>query len=94
MPKFKGFSYEDGRIVSTAYFDGYDFGDRLLEGVSFKAEVVDGKMTVTFTNPNDKYERGLNQSYWLEQAKAYAEEHDIFNETPDLRGVDLALELE
>jgi hypothetical protein len=91
---FKGFSYEDGRIVSTAYFDGYNFGDRLLEGVSFKAEVADGKMAVSFTNPNGKYEKGLNQSYWLEKAQEFAANHDIFSELPNLRGEDLALESE
>ena len=96
-PTFKGFSYADETkpLVKVAYFDGYAFGDRMLEGVSFKAQIdADGHMSVAFTNPDGRYEQGLNQKKWLKDALAFAEEHDIFCEQSNLRGEDLALETE
>ena len=91
--KFKGFSYEDGKTVSVAYLDGYNFGDKLLEGVSFKCEINDeGELTASFTNPEGSYEKGLNQKKWVKEAQAYAVDNDIFSEKPDLTGEDLFLE--
>lgn len=94
-PTFKGFSYEDSTkpLVKVAYFNGYDFGDTLLEGVSFKATIDDnGHMSVAFTNPDGGYEQGLNQKKWLKEALAFAEENDMFFESPTLSGEDLVLE--
>lgn len=91
--KFKGFSYDDPSkpLADTAYFDGYNFGDTLLEGVMFKAEIKDnGTMAVSFVNPHGEYEKGLNQRKWLKEAKEYAEENDIFLSQPD-NGEDLVL---
>jgi len=61
----------------TVAFDGYDFGDRLLEGVSFLAAVVQTKGKVTVTGvavapDGEAYLSTLNRSMWLKRAKAYA----------------------
>jgi hypothetical protein len=34
----------DHGVVSEALFDGYDVGDRLLEGVMFRVQVIDDKV--------------------------------------------------
>lgn len=93
MPKkFKGFDYEDGRIVKEAYFNGYNFGDRLLEGVIFKATIQnDGTMKVEVTPASADYLRGLNAKKWLKEALEYAQGNDLFSEKPDGSGEDLQL---
>ncbi len=91
---YKGFSYEDGRIVNVAYFNGYDFGDRMLEGVPFKAEVINGELRVSFAYPKGRYESGLNQDKWLKEALEYAQDNDTFFERATLDGECLYLELE
>lgn len=95
-PKFKGFAYEDESkpLITTAYFDGYGFGDRLLEGVIFKAEIANegASMVVTFLNPDGEYEKGLNQNKWLAEAAQYAQDcPDCFCDTPNLHGEDVTL---
>ena len=72
-----------------AYFlyDGYRFGERLLEGVMFRCylnedqtEVVD----VAIDPKSDgKYWEGLNQTKWLEMCKECAAEE--YSEEFDLR---------
>lgn len=89
---YKGFSYDDGRIVKVAYFDGYSFGDRLLEGVPFKAVVVDGELRVSFAYPKGKYESWLNRDKCLKEAMEYAKDNDTFFEKPTLDGECLYLE--
>lgn len=79
--KYKGFDYEDGRIVKIAYFNGYNFGDRLLEGVMFKAIVNDeGDLRVEITDNCKKYFENLNKKKWLGEALDYAKNNDIFSE--------------
>lgn len=91
--KFKGFSYDDGRIVNAAYFNGYHFGDRLLEGVMFKATVSkDGFLQVEHSGKNKNYWKMLNNEYWLKAALEFAENNDIFSEKID-GGEDLLLEI-
>jgi hypothetical protein len=56
---------------SELIFDGYDFGDRLLEGVLFIArfngkELVDVRIHPDYDND---YWIGLDKKYWLHQAK-------------------------
>ena len=90
--QFKGFDYEDGRIVKVAYFSGYPFGDRLLEGVMFKATIQDdGSMKVEVTPESADYLRGLNAKKWLKEALEYAQGNDLFSEKPDGSGEDLVL---
>jgi hypothetical protein len=92
--KFKGFDYENGKIVKVAYFNGYAFGDKLLEGVMFKAEIVaDGTMNVSLTKDAEVYFKTakLSQKQWLKEAYEYAEHNDIFSENENGTGADLCL---
>jgi hypothetical protein len=93
--KYKGFQQEDGTIVSTAYFNGYAFGDRLLEGVMFKAEVKqDGTLKVTICLGQNDYFKGLNKAKWLKEAYKHATDEmnsDGFNEFENETGEDLVL---
>ena len=89
--KFKGFDYEDGRVVNVAYFSGYSFGDRLLEGVMFKATVNDnGSLSVEVCDSSKDYMRGLNGNKWIKEAYEYAAGNDVFSETEN-GGEDLCL---
>ena len=93
MPKFKGFSHDDGTLEKKAYFDGYGFGDKLLEGVAFCAEINDdGDLVVSFVDPYGPYERKLNQPELLKEALEYALTEDVFCDSPELIGGDLMLE--
>ena len=64
--------------VKELQFDGYHFGDRLLEGVMFIASVEDGKLAVRFKEPHDPYLKRLNKKEILEEALEFAEGNDIF----------------
>ena len=91
MAKFKCFDFEDGRETNVAYFSGYPFGDRLLEGVMFKATVLpDGKLAVEVAPKSKSHMSGLNEKHWLEEAKRWAEQGDFFSERED-GGEDLLL---
>ena len=90
-PKFKGFDYEDGRIVKVAYFDGKDIGDRILEEVMFKVEVQDdGTLNVSVVPSSAEYFSTLNEQKWLKAALEFAEGNDVFCET-EKGGEDLCL---
>lgn len=92
MKKFEGFQKENGQIVKEAYFNGYGFGDTILEGVSFKATILkNGKMQITIPPISEPYMNTLNKNYWLKHAKNYAEQNDLFSENEDLTGEDLEL---
>ena len=66
-------------LIEYALVDGYPFGDRALEGVSFKV-TFDKKGNALVDTLDDwnsnNYLRGLNKKYWLEQAVDYAESTD------------------
>ena len=66
--------------IKEAIFDGYPFGDRLLEGVKFIASKNDkGKCTVRPLGSDDEaYLANLNKKQWLAAAARFAEENDIF----------------
>ena len=66
--------------IDEAKFDGYDFGDRLLEGTMFLAtKADDGTCTVRpATSDDDAWLNNLNRKQWLAAAKRFAEENDIF----------------
>jgi hypothetical protein len=91
MNKFKGFSYEDGRIVPVAYLDGYIVGDRMLQDVAFKCEInPSGEMSVCFADPMESH--GLDKGLWERRALEAAKKYDVFSENVDLTGEDLVLE--
>lgn len=69
---------KEGEKVAVE-FDGYFFGDRLLEGVTFIAEVTlkDGKPVVVDVKPHpsaEKYMKQLNREMWVKRAEHYAQE--------------------
>lgn len=64
--------------IKKVEFDGYAFGDRLLEGVIFIGELDAKSRAVISISPDCKsYFRDLNQKKWLTEAKKYLEGTDI-----------------
>ena len=70
----KLFKNEKGEIVDKVFFDGYPFGDRLLEDVTFQATIKDNKVKVEITKDCANYFSDLNQKKWLGIAKNWVEE--------------------
>jgi len=69
------FEDEDGNIVNEAYFDAYAFGDRLLEGVIYKATIVNNEIVITYADKTTaEYMEQFNEKMWFENAKAYIED--------------------
>jgi len=63
--------------IDEAVFDGYPFGDRLLEGVQFIARKNDdGSCEVRLTEPGML--AGLDEKHWMSRAKTFAEKNDVF----------------
>jgi hypothetical protein len=56
--------------------DGYDIGDRLLEGVMFEIRQVNGKYTATTRADSKDYMADLNEKKWLKAMREYAAETD------------------
>ena len=91
MKKFKGFEKEDGSLVNEAWLNGYQFGDRLLEGVMFQVCINEyGRMSVSVGKSYAEYFSNFNEKKWLNEALKYAQENDIFQEHKD-GGEDLVL---
>lgn len=68
-------------LVPCAWFDGYPFGDTLLEDVYFKVKFAHNGNAVVESLDDWKenaYLKGLDEEYWLEQAQDYAESTDVF----------------
>ena len=70
---------EDCGKIEHILFDGYLFGDRILESVMFKATPNDqGSYDVERADPDDDaYLGGLNMKKWLQDAKKFIENYDI-----------------
>lgn len=86
--KFLSFVPEEENSFKScefAYLNGYDFGDRLLEGIIFKFEVTkDGNSLEASVIPkHTDYFNTLNTEYWFEQAVRYALQTDTFYSTVD-----------
>lgn len=65
--------------ISHVLFDGYSFGDRLLEGVMFKAFIKENAIAVDSVDEweTDPYLIGLNKEHWMEEALDFAKKNDI-----------------
>jgi hypothetical protein len=73
------FDCEQCGKIDEAFLNGYAVGDRLLEGVMFIVRKNDdGKCRVRLHPDAEPYMQGLNKEMWLERAKIYAEQTDIF----------------
>lgn len=69
---------DDCGELDHVLFDGYAFGDRMLEGVMFQARLEgEEDFVVVFAPGNEHYTKKLNTDYWLAAAKVHAAELDI-----------------
>ena len=79
------FSDSDGKKHQVGYFDGYNFADKLLEGVMFKAEILpDGRLEVSSLVEDwskHSYFQLLNENRLMERAMNYAKGCDFFQTT-------------
>ena len=79
-------------MVSTAYLNGYHFGDRLMEGVSYGVKVnSNGDLETFIPKSSQDYMDDFNCKKWLDRAEEYAKNNDIFFETEGLSGEELEL---
>lgn len=81
--KFKAVD-EDGNEYDAVKFDGYDIGERLLEGVYFSAfKLVDNRWCITLEM--DNYTKKLNVDHWLDAALDYFSDVEMVErlERPD-----------
>ena len=76
MPKFKHFETESGNIVMTAEFDGYNIGERLLEGLMFQITIQpDGTLKASVLEEDEEYFSEMNTIKWLKRAEIFASEN-------------------
>lgn len=62
-----------------AMFDGYNFGERVLEGVMFIASIdVYGNLSVKVDPNSESYFNTLNTKMWLKKALEAAKAQDVF----------------
>ena len=60
------------------YVDGYDFGDRVLEGVNFKASLeTNGTVLIIHGTDSNDYLSTLNAKKWMDKAWDYVSEVDM-----------------
>lgn len=75
-------------VIDSVIFDGYSFGERMLEGVLFRAYIENDEVKVEPVRKNeDKYEkivwnndpylRQLNEGFWMTKAIDYARRNDV-----------------
>lgn len=75
------FEYENRKRVTTALFDGYPVGDRILEGVMFECRVVGDKVVVTGVREEDReYFNRLKTKNLLERVTEWVQDHDLFED--------------
>ena len=61
------------------FIDGYDFGDRLMEGVKFKVKFSDGKAECIGVEEEAKpYMDQFNWGHWKKRCEEFAESYDVF----------------
>ena len=84
--KFKHFESETGQILYSITIDGYEVGDRLLEGVMFIVTVQsNGTLAVKVHPDAQEYFEDLNKEKWLKEIAEHVQEADeIFMENGDM----------
>jgi hypothetical protein len=72
----------------SAYMNGYDFGDTVLENVSFRVDILsDGRIRVGIDPLHADYFKDLNEDKWLAEALRYAcSDCEEFREFEGLKG--------
>lgn len=64
--------------IDHVLVDGYDFGDRVMEGVMFKVEDKDGKPhAIGVIDSCKEYFEDFNKDTWLRRCEAFCEDLDI-----------------
>jgi len=64
--------------LDFVYVFGYNFGDRIMEGVSFKVKVVNNKGICIGVHPDSKpYMIQFNWEYWKKQCEDYCNNLDL-----------------
>ena len=76
------FNCEKCGLIEYAIFDGYAVGEKLLEGVGFKIEIVNDHFKASIFPHNEYYFRGLNKKYWIEKVEDFIYKYD-FVECPN-----------
>jgi hypothetical protein len=60
--------------MAKVRFDGYGFGEKILEDIYFIAEVSDKQIVISVQispESDNDYWQGLNRRYWLNEARDY-----------------------
>lgn len=66
------------KALQYVYVNGYDFGDRLMEGVMFKIEVVDGKAICTGVHSeSEPYMIQFDWEHWKKRCEDFCVNADI-----------------
>lgn len=64
--------------IDFIYVNGYDFGDRIMEGVKFKVRVVNGKPECFGMDPDSEpYMVQFDWKYWKQKCEDYCDDIDI-----------------
>lgn len=69
--------------VEELWMDGYQVGERQLEGLPIKITIEDGALTCTADWP-----KGLDADYWAKRAAEVARHHDVFSTDASLTNDD------
>lgn len=69
------FDCEGCGIVDHILVDGYDAGDRLLEGVMFKVSIHGDELRAKVTKEHEKFFSTLNTKHWLQEIADNVEHH-------------------
>ena len=82
MPKWSHFESEDKKQFKTAFFDGYDIAERLLEGVEIFITIEDdGTLSASVSDDSRAYMEGrcmMDMEKVFKTAIEYAEKLDLF----------------
>lgn len=72
---------DDDHIVEVEelFFDGYNIGDRRLEGLPIRLTIRGDELVC-----NADWPPGMETTYWGNLGVRFAEQHDCFSTTPDL----------
>jgi hypothetical protein len=63
----------------TVFVDGYDFGDKLMEGVKFKVKFIDGKAKcIGVEEDSEPYMKQFDWEHWKKRCEEFAQDYDVF----------------
>jgi hypothetical protein len=72
------FCEECDKNLDFIYINGYDFGDRLMEGVMFKVKLVNEKYECIGVKENSEpYMAQFNWEHWKKRCEDFVDDYDI-----------------